>query len=180
MKCDFCNKNKATIYLIKIQDNRIERINICDECAEKFSLHSDKDFYKDLPEIIYKLFGAGSKDITDRVKKVWGNLSYRNNRQCPDCGIDLKTIKKTGLAGCSNCYSELGKALLPLIKNIQGSLESKGKIPLRTSKKIRIEKSIKSLKNKLKNEVIIENFEEAARIRDKIKKLEKSINGHGR
>jgi protein-arginine kinase activator protein McsA len=33
------------------------------------------------------------------------------------------------------------------------------------------------LRNKLKNEIIIENFEEAAKIRDKIKKLEKNIYG---
>ncbi len=180
MKCDFCNNNEATIYLIKIQGKMVERINICDECTKKFSFLSYKNFYDDLAEILYKFFDTGGKTISNRVKKIWGNLNYRRNLKCSNCGIDLKTIKKTGLVGCSNCYREFRDVLLPLIKNVQGSLENKGKIPVNTSSKIRVEKSIRSLKNKLQNEIIIENFEEAAKIRDKIKKLEKDINGHGK
>jgi len=177
MKCDLCNTNEATIYLIRIQDNTVKRINICEECAKKYSFLSDEDFHNDFANILYEFFGEGSNPASGRVKKIWGNLSYRRNRKCPYCGIDLETIKKTGLVGCGNCYRELGSALLPLIKNIQGTLENKSKAPLNTSKKIRAEVSIRKLRHKLQNEILIENFEEAARIRDKIKRLENNING---
>jgi protein arginine kinase activator len=177
MKCDLCNNNEATIYLIKIQDSTVKRINICEECAKKYSFLGDEDFHNDFTDILYEFFGEGSRPVSKRVKKIWGNLSYRRNQKCPYCGIDLKTIKKTGLVGCSNCYRELGDVLLPLIKNIQGTLENKSKIPVNTTEKIRAEVSIRNLRHKLQNEILVENFEEAARIRDKIKILENNING---
>jgi protein arginine kinase activator len=178
MKCDLCHINEATIHLVKIQGNKVERINLCKECAKKFSFLSDDDFYEDLAGILYKLFSEGSDDFANkRDKKAWKNLRYSKNRKCPYCGIDLETIKKSGKVGCSNCYSEFKRELYPVIMSIQGSLENKSKVPVNTTRKIKLEKSLRDLKNKLQNEIIIENFEEAARIRDRIKKLERNKYG---
>lgn len=175
MNCDFCYNNEATIHLIKIQGSNVERINICKECAKDFSFFSEEDFYNDLARILYKFFNISTNGYhTGRDKKILRSISYGRNRKCPFCGIDLKTIKKIGRVGCSSCYSEFKDVLFPIIKSIQGSLENKGKIPVNTSRKIKLEKNIRDLRHRLKNEVIIENFEEAARIRDKIKKLEKN------
>ena len=44
-----------------------------------------------------------------------------------------------------------------------------------TSGQIKLEKSIRDLRNRLKREIFVENFEEAARIRDEIRQLEKNI-----
>ncbi len=178
MKCDFCYKNEATIHLIKIQGSNIERINICRECARDFSFLNEEDFYNDLTKIFYKSYQPGDDGIrSGRSKKILRNLSYGRNLKCSYCGMDLKTIKRTGKVGCGNCYSEFKDVLFPVIKSIQGSLENKGKIPLNTSRKIRLEKSIRDLRCKLQNEIIIENFEGAAKIRDRIKRLEKNIYG---
>ncbi len=178
MKCDFCYNNEATIHLIKIQGTKVERINICKECAKDFSFLNDEDFYNDLAEILYKFFHKGNENTgSDRNKKILKSLKYARNLKCSYCGIDLKTIKKMGRVGCGNCYSEFKDILFPIIKSIQGSLENKGKIPVNTSRKIKLEKSIRDLRNKLQSEIIIENFEEAAKIRDRIRKLEENIYG---
>jgi protein arginine kinase activator len=178
MKCDFCNKNEATIHLIKIQGSNVEKINICRECAKDFSFLNEEDFYSDLTKIFYKIFQSGNGSSQSGMsKKILKNLSFRRNLKCSICGTDLKAIKRTGKVGCGNCYSEFKDILFPVIKSIQGSLENKGKIPVNTSKKIRLEKSIKDLRYKLQSEIIIENFEGAAKIRDKIKRLEKNIYG---
>lgn len=178
MKCDFCNKNEATIHLIKIQGSNVEKINICRECAKDFSFLNEEDFYGDLTKIFYKIFQSGKGSTqSGNSKKILKDLSFRRNLKCSICGMDLKAIKRTGKVGCGNCYSEFKDILFPVIKSIQGSLENKGKIPVNTSKKIRLEKSIKDLRYKLQREIIIENFEGAAKIRDKIKRLEKNIYG---
>ena len=44
-----------------------------------------------------------------------------------------------------------------------------------SGKDIKIEKEIRDLELRLKEEVIVENFEEAARLRDTIKKLQKKL-----
>lgn len=178
MKCDFCNKNEATIYLIKIQGSDVERINICRQCANEISLLNNWNFYNDPVGAFYKFFQFdGAVKQSSGKKKIFKNLSSGKNLKCSYCGIDLKTIKKTGKVGCSNCYSEFKNILFPVIKSIQGSLENKGKIPMNTSKKIRLEKSIRDLRSRLQNEITVENFEVAAKIRDRIKRLEKNIYG---
>jgi len=178
MKCDICNNNEATICLIKIQGNDVERVNICRGCARELSLLSGVELYNDSTAALYKLLQMDNAVNNPSGKsKIFKNLDTRKNLKCSCCGIDLKTIKRTGRVGCSNCYSEFKNILFPVIKSIQGSLENKGKIPVNTSKKTRLEKSIRDLKSRLQNEITIENFEEAAKIRDRIRRLEKNIYG---
>jgi len=176
MNCDFCHKNEANIHLIKIQGGNVERINICKECAAEFSFLNEEDFYGDFAKILYRLFQVGDNGFhIGRDKKILRSINYSRNRKCSFCGIDLKTIKKIGKVGCSNCYNEFKDVLYPVVKSIQGCIESRGKIPVNTSSRIKLEKNIRDLRSRLKSEIIIENFEEAARIRDEIRKLEKSI-----
>ena len=178
MKCDICNNNEAVICLIKIQGNDVERVNICRECARELSLLDGVELYNDPTAALYKLLQMDNTVNNSSGKsKIFKSLDTRKNLKCSYCGIDLKTIKRTGRVGCSNCYIEFKNILFPVIKSIQGSLENKGKIPVNTSKKIRLEKSIRDLKRQLQNEITIENFEEAAKIRDRIKRLEKNIYG---
>jgi protein arginine kinase activator len=176
MICDFCKKNKATIHLIRVQNDNVEKVNICASCAGDFSFFSEEDFYKDLTKILYKIFKADeAQPDSKRELMNLKNLEIRKNRSCPFCGMDLKNIKKLGKMGCPNCYSEFKNILLPIIKAIHKNIEHKGKIPENTSGQIKLEKSIRDLRNRLKREIFVENFEEAARIRDEIKQLEKNI-----
>ena len=176
MICDFCKKNKATIHLIRVQNDNVEKVNICAECAGDFSFFSEDDFYKDLTKILYKIFKAdeGQPNGIQELKNL-KNLEIRKNRSCSFCGMDLKNIKKLGKMGCPNCYSEFKNILLPIIKAIHKNIEHKGKIPENTTGQIKLEKSIRDLRNRLKREIFVENFEEAARIRDEIRQLEKNI-----
>ena len=61
------------------------------------------------------------------------------------------------------------------IKALHGSDKHIGKVPVISGKDIKIEKEIRDLELRLKEEVIVENFEEAARLRDTIKKLQKKL-----
>ncbi len=176
MLCDFCKKNIATIHLIRVQNDEVEKLNICSECAKNFSFLSEDDFLRDLSDILYRIFkynpgkGPGS-GARIKMKK----LDAGGNRACPFCGTDLKTIKKMGMVGCAHCYSEFKGVLTPIIKDMHKELEYRGRVPQNSSRWIKLEKSINELRHRLKNEIFIENFEEAARIRDKIKQLEKNI-----
>ncbi len=161
---------------MSVFDHEVEKINICQECAKDFSFLSEEDFYNDLTKILYKIFQANaSKKKTVRVKKVFKGFSFGKNKKCPYCSIDLKTIKKLGRMGCPNCYSEFRDVLLPIIRSIHGDQEHRGKIPENTSNGIKLEKSIRELRRRLNTEIVVENFEEAAKIRDRIKEMEKNV-----
>lgn len=159
-----------------MQNDNVEKVNICAECAEDFTFFSEDDFYKDLTKILYKIFKAdeGQPNVIRELKNL-KNLEIRKNSACSFCGMDLKNIKKLGKMGCPNCYREFKNILLPIIKAIHKNIEHRGKIPENTTGQIKLEKSIRDLRNRLKREIFVENFEEAARIRDEIRQLEKNI-----
>lgn len=165
------------VHLTSVFDDEVEKINICSECAEDFSFLSEDDFYNDLSKILFKVFQANAlKNRSVRGKRVFKSLSYGKNRKCPSCGIDLKTMKKLGRIGCPNCYSEFREVLMPIIRSLHGKQDHRGKIPGNTSSSIRLEKNIRELRKELNIEVLVENFEEAAKIRDRIKEMEKNVN----
>ena len=64
--------------------------------------------------------------------------------------------------------------LLPLLENIHGETRHCGKTPRRLPQNQQAHSELVQLRNRLKQAVTKEDYEEAARIRDKIRQLEES------
>ncbi len=176
MICDFCKSNEASIHLIKVTNNNVEKINLCMDCVKNYSFFSTEDFFSDLTKILSKFFEIDIKiSNKDDSDKLFESVSVSDNKACSFCNIDLNTIKSIGRVGCANCYNEFRDVLNPIVKTIHGSLEHKGKVPVKSSNDVKIEKEIRDLKYQLKEEVTVENFEVAAKLRDTIKKLQKKL-----
>lgn len=180
MICDYCGKKEATIHLIKIYDNNdVERVNLCKNCAKSMSFLSEDDFFGSIADIISKILESDFEEA-GAEKKLFSGIGSKGYKRCSGCNIDLRTIKRIGRVGCSKCYEEFKQELTPLIKVIHGSLEHKGKIPSNSNELLKIEKEIKDLRYRLEEEVTIENFEEAAKLRDRIRRLEKKLHAVGK
>jgi protein arginine kinase activator len=176
MICEFCNNNEANIHLIKIINNNMEKVNLCIDCMKNLSFLTDEEFFNDLTKIISKVFEIDIKIIDKgETNKLFNKIDTTENKKCSFCGIDLSTIKAMGRVGCSNCYKEFKENLSPIIKTIHSSIEHKGKVPLISGDDVKLEKEIRDLKFRLKEEVTVENFEEAAKLRDTIKKLQQKL-----
>jgi protein arginine kinase activator len=79
--------------------------------------------------------------------------------------------------GCSQCYETFKEGLIPLLKKIHGSTQHAGSSPKKkTKKKRKFSGKIQELKEQLDEAIKKEDFEEAARLRDKIKELKKGDN----
>lgn len=83
---------------------------------------------------------------------------------------------QTGFLGCPQCYESFKKHLEPLIKDIHSSLSYRGKVPKNIPEGIKIKASLQNLKQKLFRSIDIEDYEEAARIRDKMSNLKEKLN----
>jgi protein arginine kinase activator len=176
MICEFCKKNEANVHLIKVINGQTEKLNLCINCLKDFSLIPSEELMNDLSNLLKKVLEVDIK-ISDKVQsgKVFESIRNQKNKSCGLCGIDLNTVKATGRVGCANCYIEFKNELIPLLDTIHKSHKHIGKIPLRTTKVAKIEKEIRDLEYKLKQEIIVENFEEAAKLRDTIKKLRRNL-----
>ncbi len=153
MICDICHKNPATIsYTVVVGENKTE-LYLCQECAEK------KGFVK-------------SPNLTD-LKELMPLMSSEpdaDGLKCPKCGLTYKEFRMQAKFGCSECYKAFEKKIIPLLRKIHGSDQHIGKSTRVSSAKDKNEIKLFELKKRLNKAIEEESYEEAARIRDEIKK----------
>ncbi len=114
--------------------------------------------------------------------------------KCNECGYTFDDIVNTGRLGCASCYDVFEDRLDPIIRKIQNSNRHAGRIGKILDSKIekRQEKNdnkkvenkeessnknnneLENLQLKLKEAIKDERYEEAAKIRDRIKEIEKN------
>ena len=158
MLCDICGKREATFHYTEIINGVSRELHLCEECAKK------KGFM--LPDAFSFADFMGGLIEPEQIPSLETEL------KCKNCGYSYSDFKKTGFLGCSQCYSSFHKMLEPLLKKIHGSSKHIGKFPQGKKKKERgKDTEIQLLREKLKNAVAREEFEEAAKLRDRIKGL---------
>lgn len=166
MLCDMCHKSNATVHLTEIIDDQVTELHLCEECARKKSSEMEQHF--GLADLL-----AGLADFGKPVAES-GGVALR----CRNCGLTYSDFKKVGRLGCSECYSAFRNNLEPLLRSIHGSTHHVGKAPAiakvadKEKQKPEISELVE-LKQKLQKAIQLEEFEEAAKIRDKIRELEK-------
>lgn len=164
MLCDLCSKNQASVHLTEIIDDQISELHLCEECARKKSIQMEQQF--GLADL---LAGLAEFDKPEETAKAVG-------LKCSNCGLSYEDFKRIGRLGCSECYTAFRKYLLPLLKKIHGSTQHVGKTPYKVVTKARKKINLTELRMGLQRAIEKEEFEEAARLRDKIREIEKHEN----
>jgi protein arginine kinase activator len=85
--------------------------------------------------------------------------------------MTFQSILQQGKAGCADCYSTFRRELDPLITSLQGGVPHNGEAPSRQRARLERLQKIESLKKDLQEQIRLENFEQAARLRDELKNL---------
>jgi protein arginine kinase activator len=164
MLCDLCGKNQATVHLTEIIDDQMSELHLCEECARKKSIQMEQQF--GLSDLLAGLAEFAKPEEETEAAVV----------RCSNCGLSYRDFKKIGRLGCSECYSSFSKYLMPLLKKIHGSTRHVGKAPHKVAARIKQKVDINELRLRLQNAIEKEEFEEAARLRDKIRELERNEN----
>lgn len=107
----------------------------------------------------------------------WETETLEDVVRCSSCGTTWDTIRSDGRAGCAACYATFAERIAGVMERMQRGLQHSGKIPRAAQKRrIRLEQlrrrrdnQLQMLQSRLKNAVALEHFEEAAKLRDKIK-----------
>ncbi len=162
MVCDICAVNQATVHLTEIVDEQMTELHLCEECAKTKSMDMEQHF--GLGDLLGGLSDLGKAQVEGRE-----NVKLK----CSNCGISYEDFRKMGRLGCGECYNSFRKYLMPLLKRIHGSNKHYGKMPLMLTRPVEEKSEIAELKAGLEKAIQDEEFEEAARIRDMLKELEK-------
>ncbi|UUZ82150.1 UvrB/UvrC motif-containing protein [Paenibacillus sp. P26] len=169
MICQECGKRQATLHFTKILNGEKTEFHICESCA------------REKGELIPGTPGGFSihnllSGLLDFEPSTQNTLASKNQpSRCEHCGLTYSQFSKIGRFGCSECYKYFGDKLDPLFKRVHGSVVHTGKVPKRSGGLIKHKREIDQLKKELQLKIEHEEFEQAARIRDQIRELEKKV-----
>jgi protein arginine kinase activator len=159
--CGECRKRRATWHLTTFVDGKPVQQHLCEECyAKKEGAQASPD------EVFARL-----------IEAVVPELKQLALRQCPSCGLDYLEFRQTMRFGCPKDYEAFDKPLEQLLTRFHGAARHNGKVPLSAGREKAIQGRIRSLRKQQKKAVAEENYEVAAELRDRIKRLEEHGSG---
>jgi protein arginine kinase activator len=156
MKCQRCPK-QATLHITEVLgDERFEEVHLCEECAKKYLYEPQQK------KAAAKGEAAVEVDEPDAI----------GEKQCEACGLKFVEFRNNGRLGCPHDYDAFRDDLMPLLESVHGDTKHAGKSPRRLPKVKGAQLELSQLRRKLQQLVTDEQYEEAARVRDRIKELE--------
>lgn len=161
MLCEKCCQRQAAVHVKQIINGQKTEMYLCQECVEQYEKPlSFEQFFQGLLDV----FGAPPASVSQRP-----NISAGT---CPVCGLSYEDFRKTGRLGCANCYQVFRREIDAILKNIQGSNRHEGKLPQKSGALLLNKRKVDKLKASLSKSIENEEYEEAAKLRDQIRKLE--------
>jgi protein arginine kinase activator len=160
MKCQKC-PNAATLHITEIvSEEHVEELHLCEVCAHK---------YLSEPQPKPSAGKFVPQSTLEEADEPAGA-----NRECEICGVKFVDFRNTGRLGCPHDYEVFRDELVQLLENIHGETRHCGKVPRRLPQSKQTQAELMQLRKQLLQAVHKEAYEEAARLRDRIRHLEES------
>lgn len=179
MKCENCGNNEANVKYTQIINGEKKQMFLCEECNQKLGIN---DIHFNMPINFTSFLTDFFSDMNDI--SLMPTLGENNLLKCSKCGLIWDDFLHTGKFGCSNCYDDFESRINPILRSIQGATNHVGRIgniiqgnnvKQNLDEKMEENKNIskiEKLKEDLKQAVKEERYEDAAKIRDEIKREE--------
>lgn len=157
MTCEKCSKRNATYHMTAIENNKKTESHLCEECAKGAGVG-----FKFGPSVSDLLGGLGKKSV-----------GSGSGKKCASCGNTLAQIQQSGRVGCANDYEVFAEEMKAILQHIHGSTTHAGKVPGRPApdRRMILDAELAKIKKELDVIVKAEKYEEAAKIRDRIKEI---------
>lgn len=163
MKCQHCEK-PATFHITELTGSDGPKVlHLCEDHAREY------------------LNGNGSSPATAlsnmlaqqlKMDATTKELAATDQKTCPVCGITFAEFRKGGRLGCAYDYVAFEDDLEPLLINIHGALEHKGKVPKNRRGSPERQRQLAELREEMKAAIKKEEYEKAGILRDKIANFE--------
>jgi protein arginine kinase activator len=159
MLCCICKEREATVHYTKIDGDKVQKVDLCEECSKTKGVNDPVGF-----ELADLLLGLGA---SKEIEQASGGAELK----CPRCGFTQADFKKAGRLGCSECYKTFAEGLEGLLKTMHKGTRHVGKVPEALRQTRELSDRLKQLQKRLTKAVDEENFEQAAALRDEIKQM---------
>lgn len=186
MLCQNCGKNEVNFRYTQIINGVKKEWALCDKCARELGFEGI-DF--SMPIDFSSFLGDFLNDYAENT--FLPTFTKTQVLKCNHCGTTFDEFASTGELGCGYCYNTFADRIAPVLRNLHGSSKHLGrtykhwldseeekeeKSELKMKKEAKPQKKeseIEKLQKELQQVIKEENYEQAAKIRDQIKELEK-------
>ncbi len=176
--CQNCGKNEVTFRYTQVINGVKKEMNLCDNCARELGL---KDMNFSMPINFSSFLSDFFND------SLLPSFVGTQTLQCNNCKTTFDDFVNSGEFGCSSCYDLFEDRIEPILRNLQGSTRHVGRgyreitpSTVKNTAKKKVEKKeeneLDKLQKDLQKAIKDERYEDAAKIRDEIKKIEKDKN----
>ncbi len=139
-------------------------MHLCEGCAREQNLIPDAPSPQlNLPALLQLLMTQLAP-----VADAEGDDLDPASLTCPDCGLKYAQFRADGRLGCPEDYDVFLPVLVPILERVHRGLQHQGKTPKAVRKQM-AKNEIADLKTQLDDAIAVEDYEEAARLRDCIR-----------
>jgi len=157
-KCDLCSK-PAVVHEVVIKSGVTSEVHLCAEHA------AAKGFQVPVQPVAQLLSQFVEQSGLARKGKRGG--------ACPECGLTILEFRQSGVLGCPACYDAFQPDLGTLIERAQaGATHHVGRVPERAAGSADRVARRQRLMQELDAAVAAEQYERAARLRDRLLELD--------
>jgi len=157
MLCDLCKKNTATVRVIAMVDGMKIEKSMCAQCVAQ---QRQQMRTEGVQSILSAILGEAS-----RLPKRHPNLG------CSACGMEYDEFLKTNKLGCPTCYRDFRAQLEPLLLRLHGHTQHAGHVPKQPGDAPTLPCQAERLRRQLEVAIAMEEFEQAAALRDELRGL---------
>ncbi len=159
MLCQRCKKNSATFHLTEVVNKEMREKHLCEQCAAQEGEVSPAN--EPLDQLVKK-FVLSHTDAQEIAQLT-----------CDRCGMTFMEFRNSGVLGCPNDYDVFAEPLTALLERAHGGhTQHVAKAPGGRENKHKRQHKLVQLKSRLQDLLEVEDYEQAAALRDEIASLE--------
>lgn len=157
LKCSIC-KSPATVHLTQIVNNKVHKLDLCESCAQEKGVTDPNGF-----------------SLSDVILGKTESPELKGHLKCERCGFTQSDFRRLGRLGCSSCYEAFQSLIAPVLENMHRGTRHSGKVPTRAVERRSLQEQLAILEEEIQKAVRSERYEDAARIRDRMNDLKKTL-----
>ena len=167
--CQSCGRRPAAVEFMQVTGDERRQFALCRECAISHGLSVQLDAFQRLSRLLLHQMRP-----LNNAPEEWEDAMETT---CSRCGLKFEEFVRTGLLGCSNCYTDFHELLTPILRRLHGVIKQvpegaeDAPKPVQLVSENEIESSRAQLEAQLHIALVEENYEKAAAIRDQMRKL---------
>ena len=179
MLCDKCKTKEATFHYKVSENGNVTEVHLCGDCAKEAGISTESIFGSHTGNIFADflsdddVFGSFFGGLLGKNAPSLGGSLLGNSAVCPSCGMTENELSRGGKLGCAECYKTFSRLLAPTVAKLHGNVVHTGKSPKGYAAHKEKVSELDELKKKLSTAIEAQEYEEAAKLRDKIRDLEK-------